>query len=150
MIDRFQTWLTTAHAPLHYGRQFDNPTVSSSVEFDFYVQSAALRAVITGGAVLLSEGVDVTLDGTASLDPDDEAGYEWEYTWRCEAVSPTPGECKTVSGYRLELPRTNTPKLSGLLLAGAAGPDGQTYNFTLSARKGGRAATAGQCRLTPG
>ena len=35
--------------------------MSSSVEFDFYVQSAALEAVITGGAVLLSEGVGVTL-----------------------------------------------------------------------------------------
>jgi hypothetical protein len=43
------------------GRQAANPSVSSSVEFDFYVQSAALEAVITGGAVLLSEGVGTGL-----------------------------------------------------------------------------------------
>ena len=36
---------------------------------------------------------------------------------------------------------TCEPLLAGLLLAGAPGPDGQTYNFTLSARKGGRSAT---------
>ena len=29
--------------------------MSSSVEFDFYVQSAALEAVVTGSSVLLSE-----------------------------------------------------------------------------------------------
>jgi hypothetical protein len=43
------------------GRQKANPSVSSSVEFDLYVQSAALEAVVPGGAVLLSEGVGVTL-----------------------------------------------------------------------------------------
>jgi len=125
------------------GRQAANPSVSSSVEFDFYVQSAALQAVVTGGAVLLSEGVGVTLDATSSIDPDDETQYAWEFTWRCEGVSPAAGECKTAAGDGLELPtsRTSTPRLAGLLLAGAPGPDGQTYNFTLSARKGGRSAT---------
>jgi len=129
------------------GRQWDNPSVSSSVEFDFYVQSAALEAVITGGAVLLSEGVDVTLDATSSRDPDDETAFEWEFTWQCEGVSPTAGECKTAAGDRLELPRTHTPILAGLLLAGAAGPDGQEYKFTLSARKGGRYATVGRLKV---
>jgi len=122
-------------------RQAANPSVSSSVEFDFYVQSAALQAVITGGAVLLTEGVDVTLDATSSIDPDDETEYAWEFTWRCEGVSPAAGECNTAAGDGLELPRTSTPTLAGLLLAGAPGPDGQTYNFTLTARKGGRYAT---------
>ena len=82
-----------------------------------------------------------TLDATSSIDPDDETQYAWEFTWRCEAVSPTAGECQTAAGDELELPRTSTPTLAGLLLASAPGPDGQSYNFTLSARKGGRSAT---------
>lgn len=124
------------------GRQAVNPRVSSSVEFDFFVQSAALEPSVDGGDVLLSEGVAVALDATSSVDPDDETEYEWEFTWQCEGVLPTAGECKTTDGIRLELPRTSTPKLTGLFLAGGPGPDGQTYTFTLAARKGARRATA--------
>ena len=124
------------------GRQAVNPQVSSSVEYDFFVQSAALEPSISGGDVLLSEGVAVALDATSSVDPDDETEYEWEFTWQCEGVSPVAGECKTTDGNGLVLPRDTTPKLTGLLLAGGPGPDGQTYTFTLNARKGARRATA--------
>ena len=124
------------------GRQAVNPQVSSSVEFDFFVQSAALEPSVAGGDVLLSEGVAVALDATSSVDPDDETEYEWEFTWQCEGVSPVAGECKTTDGERLELPRDSTPALTGLLLAGGPGPDGQTYTFTLNARKGARRAAA--------
>lgn len=68
------------------GRQASNSMVTSSVEFAFFVQSAALQATIAGGEVLLREGLPVTLDATASIDPDDETEFEWEFTWMCQEV----------------------------------------------------------------
>jgi hypothetical protein len=57
----------------------------------------------------------VTLDGTSSIDPDDETQYAWEFTWRCEGVAPAAGACRTAAGDVLELPtsRTSTPTLAG-------------------------------------
>ena len=48
------------------GRQKANPSVSSSVEFDFYVQSAALKAVITGGRGLHSSTSQLNLSRLSS------------------------------------------------------------------------------------
>ena len=122
------------------GRQASNPKVSSSAEFDFFVEAAPLEAIIVGGDVLLSEGVSFTLDATSSIDPDDDDEYEWEYTWQCEAVAPTAGDCLDPNGESIDLPRASADKLENLELAGAAGPAGQTYTFTLAASRGPRRA----------
>ena len=122
------------------GRQASNPKVSSSAEFDFFVEAAPLEAIIVGGDVLLSEGVSFTLDATSSIDPDDDDEFEWEYVWQCEAVAPTPGDCLDPNGESIDLPRSSAEKLENLELAGAPGPAGQTYTFTLAASRGPRRA----------
>jgi hypothetical protein len=123
------------------GRQASNSRVSAATEFDFYVQAAALEAIVTGGDALLAENVPLTLDASASVDPDQETEYEWDFSWLCEATAPAAGDCLTTDGAKLALPRVSQAVVSDIALRGAEGPDGQTYAFTLTARKGARRAS---------
>ena len=123
------------------GRQASNPRVSAAAEFDFYVRAAALEAIVAGGDALLAENVPLTLDASASVDPDQETEYEWDFSWLCEATTPATGDCLTTDGARLALPRVSQAVLADITLQGADGPDGQTYAFTLTARKGSRRAS---------
>ena len=143
------------------GRQFSNSRVSASVEFDFYVHAAALEAIVDGGECLVTEGVPISLDASQSVDPDQEIEYAWDYSWLCEAIAPTMGDCLQIDGTKLALPRTSQAVLSDLNLKGDASSDGQTYAFTLTARKGARrssvtttvavvAAAAGATGVPPG
>ena len=123
------------------GRQASNSRVSAATEFDFYVQAAALEAIVTGGDALLAENVPLTLDASASVDPDQETEYQWDFSWLCEATAPAAGDCLTTDGAKLALPRVSQAVVSDIALRGAEGPDGQTYAFTLTARKGARRAS---------
>ena len=123
------------------GRQASNSRVSAATEFDFYVQAAALEAIVTGGDALLAENVPLTLDAGASVDPDQETEYEWDFSWLCEATAPAVGDCLTTDGAKLALPRVSQAVVSDITLRGSEGPDGQTYAFTLTARKGARRAS---------
>ena len=99
------------------GRQASNPRVSAAAEFDFYVRAAALEAIVAGGDALLAENVPLTLDASASVDPDQETEYEWDFSWLCEATTPATGDCLTTDGARLALPVRSGA--GGYLLQGA-------------------------------
>ena len=118
-----------------------NPAVRAETTFSFYVEAAPLTATIRGGDAVVVEGAKVTLDATASFDPDpDDATYDWKFTWRCVATTPRAGACLDPSGAPFRAPRVSAAVLENLRLAGAPGPAGQTYEFTLVASKGPRSA----------
>ena len=94
------------------GRQASNPRVSAAAEFEFYVRAAALEAIVAGGDALLAENVPLTLDASASVDPDQETEYEWDFSWLCEATTPATGDCLTTDGARLALPRVSQAVLA--------------------------------------
>ena len=56
---------------------------------------------MAGGDALLAENVPLTLDASASVDPDQETEYEWDFSWLCEATTPATGDCLTADGARL-------------------------------------------------
>jgi len=99
------------------------------------VLASPLVAVIGGGGGTVGEDNPITLDGSASRDPDNEVG-DIKYTWVCKDLEGMV--CLSATGEELALPGTS--KVTFNLLGGPASAPKQ-YTFTLKVQKGGRVSS---------